>query len=117
MTTVIAPTPWETRYDGPGGICLSDADGRQIGFLSLRKEQESHAELFKVAPETAAERDILRRQRDDSFKALREIAAHHEHQRELWSSEEKADADQASYHKERRDFARSAIIKATGCEV
>lgn len=53
----------------------------------------------------------------DMQKTLQEIANHHEEQRELWESEENADADQASYHKERRDFALAAVFKATGGEV
>lgn len=51
------------------------------------------------------------------LKALQEIADHHERQRELWASEENADADQAKYHEERQDFAIAAIAKATGGEV
>ncbi|OZI26934.1 hypothetical protein CAL26_04995 [Bordetella genomosp. 9] len=37
--------------DGHGGICIDDADGRQVGFVSLRKEQEPNARLIAAAPE------------------------------------------------------------------
>lgn len=47
----IAPTPWTTEHDGHGGICLNDAEGRQIGFVSLRPDQDAHAALLKAAPE------------------------------------------------------------------
>ncbi len=46
----IAPTPWTVGYDGHGGIYLDDAEGRQIGFVSARPEQNAHAALFKAAP-------------------------------------------------------------------
>jgi hypothetical protein len=46
----IAPTPWSAAHDGHGGICLDDAQGRQIGFLSARPEQDAHAALMKAAP-------------------------------------------------------------------
>ena len=46
----IAPTPWTAAHDGHGGICLEDAQGRQIGFVSARHEQETHAALLKAAP-------------------------------------------------------------------
>lgn len=35
---------------------------------------------------------------------LREIADHHDHQRDVWATEAE-DTDQAGYHEERRDFA------------
>lgn len=47
----IAPTPWTANHDGHGGICLDDSKGRQIGFLSNRREQEDHAKLFKYSPQ------------------------------------------------------------------
>jgi len=53
----------------------------------------------------------------DLLEALKEIADHHESQRELWSSEENADADQAEYHEDRRNFALASIAKATGGDV
>lgn len=37
--------------------------------------------------------------------ALREIAAHHEEQSDLWATDGATDADIAQYHGERRDFA------------
>ncbi len=46
----LAPTPWTAAHDGHGGVCLDDANGRQIGFLSSRPEQDAHAALFKAAP-------------------------------------------------------------------
>ena len=46
----IAPTPWTAAHDGHGGICLDDAQGRQIGFVSARPEQDVHAALLKAAP-------------------------------------------------------------------
>jgi hypothetical protein len=46
----IAPTPWTAAHDGHGGICLDDAQGRQIGFVSARPEQDAHAALLKAAP-------------------------------------------------------------------
>lgn len=52
----------------------------------------------------------------DLLAALQEIADHHEHQRILWT-EDLEDADNAEYHKARRDFALEAIAKAIGDEV
>lgn len=46
----IAPTPWNAAHDGHGGIRLDDAEGRQIGFVSVRPEQDVHAALLKAAP-------------------------------------------------------------------
>lgn len=40
------------------------------------------------------------------------IGEHHEEQRELWTDECNADADQALYHKERSDFVKIAITAA-----
>lgn len=57
---MIAPTPWATHYDGHGGVYIGDANDHQIGFLSLRKEQEAHADLFKAAPALLAENQRLR---------------------------------------------------------
>ena len=45
-----APTPWVATHDGHGGICLDDADGRQIGLVSARPEQKAHAALLRAAP-------------------------------------------------------------------
>lgn len=89
MTTVIAPTPWETRYDGHGGICLSDADGRQIGFLSLRKEQEANARLIAAAPDLLdALQELMMFEEDRAFSMFKRV--------------------------EVKNKARAAIAKATG---
>lgn len=42
---------WTKQYDGHGGICISDREGRQIGFVSPGKNQDSHARLMAAAPE------------------------------------------------------------------
>jgi hypothetical protein len=56
-----APEPWRAYHDGHGGMCLDDADGRQIGFLSLRPDQEATAaRLISVINALAGEADPLR---------------------------------------------------------
>ena len=46
----LAPTPWTAAHDGHGGVCIDDANGRQIGFISGRPEQADHAALMIAAP-------------------------------------------------------------------
>lgn len=42
---------WTSKHDGHGGIYLGDADGRQIGFISNRRDQEVIASLCVAAPD------------------------------------------------------------------
>lgn len=55
-----SPTPWTSRFDGHGGICVEDANGRQIGFLSNRPGQEDHAALLVAAPLLKEQNEQLR---------------------------------------------------------
>jgi predicted aconitase len=40
---------WESSHDGHGGIYIGDHNGRQIGFVSARREQEANAKLLAAA--------------------------------------------------------------------
>lgn len=51
----------------------------------------------------------LHRRVDLLYASLVSVGEHHEEQRALWTDEGNADADHARYHKERRDFALSAL--------
>lgn len=60
MSAGHTPGPWETSHDGHGGIYVGDKNGRQVGFVSLRSEQEANARLIAAAPELLeALRDLL----------------------------------------------------------
>lgn len=88
------PGPWHLSTDGFTTM-ITDANGDEV-YIGAN---EANARLIAAAPEL--------------LEALQDIANHHEHQRDLWSSEECADADQARYHEEQRDVAIAAIAKAT----
>ena len=55
-----SPTPWTSHFDGHGGICVEDANGRQIGYLSNRPGQEEHAALLVAAPTLQEQNKELR---------------------------------------------------------
>lgn len=111
MTTKHTPGTWHLA----NGVQIR-IEKHQIakGWMMRNGEGNSNARLLAAAPETAAERDKLREQRDGPLNALRVIAAHHEEQRELWSEGWDGDEVNARYHEHQRDFALAAIAKAGG---
>jgi len=94
------PGPWHIS----NGVQIRSTKHQIAKVWMMRNgEGNDNARLIAAAP--------------DLLEALKEIADHHESQRELWSSEENADADQAEYHEDRRNFALASIAKATGGDV
>jgi hypothetical protein len=61
---LFADSPWSASHDGHGGICITDSEERQVGFVSNRPTQDANAALIAAAPEL--------------YEALRDLAAMHE---------------------------------------
>ena len=51
---------WTSQHDGHGGVYIGDADGRQIGFISNRRDQDEIAAFIVSAPDIAASHQRLK---------------------------------------------------------
>lgn len=45
---------WAKEYDGHGGVCVTDQDGQQVGFVSPGPKQAENAALVFAAPDLLA---------------------------------------------------------------
>lgn len=56
MSVSHSPGPWESKYDGHGGMCINDANGQQVGYVCKRNGgvQEANAKLIDAAPDSLA---------------------------------------------------------------